>query len=80
MEEEAIMMHHRPLRCESLLLAVTTTEEGDVSGEPQIWISLLLAPEGDISDDRGLGGARSAREGVRRRRGGGGMSLHRRLR
>jgi hypothetical protein len=74
MEEEAIVMLRRPLRCESLLLAVTTTEEGDVSGASQIWISLLLAPEGDMSDDGGLGGARGAREGVHRRRGGGGMS------
>jgi hypothetical protein len=80
MEEEAIVMRRRPLRCESLLLAVTTTEEGDVSGAPQIWISLLLTPEGDMSDDGGLGGARGAREGVRRRQGGGGMSRQRRPR
>jgi hypothetical protein len=56
MEEEAIVMCRRPLQCESLLLAATTTEEGDVSGAPQIWISLLLTPEGDMSDDGGLGG------------------------
>jgi hypothetical protein len=56
MEEEAIVMRRRPLQCESLLLAATTTEEGDVSGAPQIWISLLLTPEGDMSDDGGLGG------------------------
>jgi hypothetical protein len=58
MEEEAIVM-----RCESLLLAATTTEEGDVSGAPQIWISLLLTPEGDMSDDGGLGGSTRCKGG-----------------
>jgi hypothetical protein len=63
MEEEAIVMRRRPLRCESLLLAATTTEEGDMSGAPQIWISLLLAPEGDMSDDGGLGGSTRCKGG-----------------